>query len=148
MSNPFTEPTSNNPYSSTGSYSAPEPQGPPQVILWCKLFCGAMALLCFGAAGFSMLTLIILSNPAVLPPEQAVQINSIRAVYGTTLALSLIAAVLYLIFPILPKKPSTWVYGMVLIGLSLLTICGALPAIILMIFWANERTRKFYGITS
>lgn len=148
MSNPFTEPSQNNPYMSTGSYSAPAPQGPPQVVLWCKLFCGAMALLCFGAAGFSMLTLIILSNPGVLPPEQAAQIGSIRAVYGTTLALACIAAVLYLIFPILSTKPSTWVYGMVLLGFTLLTLCGAIPAIILMVFWANERTRKFYGITS
>jgi hypothetical protein len=148
MSNPFSEPTSSNPYASAGSYSAPEPQGPPQVIVWCKLFCGAMALLCFAAAGFSMLTLIVLSNPGVLPPEQAGQIGQIRAVYGTTLVVSLIAAVLYLVFPILSKNPSTWVYGMVLIGLSLITICGAVPAVVLMIFWASERTRKFYGITS
>jgi hypothetical protein len=147
MSNPFSEFNANAPSPSTGSLSAPHFFETPGVVMWSKVFCVAMAIVCFGAAAFSVLTLIVFSNPGAIPAAQQNQAGPVRVVYSVILALSIIGCVSYIVFPFLQRNATTWVFGMVLIGLSLITFCGTIPAVILMVFWASERTRRYYGVS-
>jgi hypothetical protein len=146
MSNPFSEPSVQNPYASSAGYHPPAPSGSPPVIFWFKIFCIAMALVCFAVAGFALLTLIVFANPNVLPHDVAADARTIFTVYSVMLGFALIAAVFYLLFPILSPSPKTWFYGLFLLSLSLLTLCGTVPAVVLLIYWAMEPTRRYYGV--
>jgi drug/metabolite transporter (DMT)-like permease len=52
----------------------------------------------------------------------------------------------YAVAPFLPHKPWNWVFGLVLLGISMTgTLC--LPmAIPILIFWLDQETKQFFGI--
>src|ERR1044072_3215925 len=55
-----------------------------------------------------------------------------------------IATVLYSIALFSPRKPWSWVFGVVLLAIGIVTICF-LPSLILLIFWSKPETRAYFG---
>jgi hypothetical protein len=61
------------------------------------------------------------------------------------MALGLVLFVPFAIAPFLPNKSWVWIYGIVMIGIGMTSLC-CLPATIpLLIFWLKPETRQYFG---
>jgi hypothetical protein len=111
----------------------------PAVWTWYIVYCAAMALLYLFVIVAGIFLLVV--DPASLE-EDAV---FLRIEGGIFLGLGLPLMVLFAIAPFLPKKSWVWIYGIVLIGLGMTSVC-CLPATIpLLIFWIKPETQQFFG---
>ena len=118
------------------------PTGPPPVLTWFKVYTGLMAalyLLCFGAG----IALVIAStSTSAFSSNERTQFLIMGVAYGV---LGFIFLLLYAYGLMMPRKPWAWVYGVVLIGIGMTSIC-CLPATIpLLIHWLKPETKAFYG---
>lgn len=114
--------------------------GPPRVILWYRIFCGATALmyLAVGLLGLAFLFVPELTQD----PELEGAGPWIGAVI---IAMGVGLGGLYVVPFFLTPSKGAWVLGLVLIGLTLSSCCFWPAAIPLMIYWIKDDNRAHFG---
>jgi hypothetical protein len=113
---------------------------PPPVWGWYRAFCVAWALFYALLIGFSAWLL------ATGDPPPATTIAPALAM-GLWFGLCAVLLVAYAIAPLLPRKPWTWIYGIVIIAFSALGGCFFV-AIPLLVFWIRPDMQAYLGRAS
>jgi hypothetical protein len=127
----------------SGSIPAFPPDGPleaPPVNLWFKIYIGllgAMYLLILLAGIF----FIVMG--AISGDEDAIAMILVGVLY---IGMGLILGVGYLLPIFLKPRPWVWIYGIVLIALSMTSLCCIPAAIPLVIYWIKDENRQYYGM--
>ena len=129
----------------------PPPPGPPLtapgVNLWFKVYVIFLAVL-YGLV--MILGIVLMLMPDVFADEMSDEFSSpeealvMGGVYG---GVGFVFALLYLVPLFLPRKTGTWIYGIVLIALSLTSCCTWPAAIPLLIFWVKNDNRRWFGMS-
>lgn len=103
----------------------------PAVVIWFKIYCALLALIYAGSA-LACLTLAFYGTEGL--------------VIGVLLAgLCIVLAVISALPILLPARPWTWVYGVVLIAMGMTSAC-LLPACIpLLIVWIRPEVKRYFG---
>lgn len=109
------------------------PLGPPAVWPWYIAYAVVMALLY--VAVFVLGLFIALAGDDA---EAQIQ-GAIMAVMGLPFA------AIFGVAPLLPKKPWTWTYHLVLICLSMTSGCCLVVSVPLVIHWIKPETKAFFG---
>ena len=118
-----------------------KPTEPPPVLVWYRVYCGAMALLylvCL-AGGIALLSLRdLLPSDEDVPPEMWLLYGVGFTVVGGLLAPAFLASFF------LPRSRRAWVYHVVLIALGMVSVC-CLPATVPMIlYWIKPETYGYF----
>lgn len=120
----------------------------PKVLNWYKAYCimlGLMYLLMLGAGVF-----LLVIDPSILgadPTNDLEKLEEIKIQSVIMVVLGLVFAIPYLVAPFLPKKPWVWVYGIVLIAITMSSCCLLPLAIPLLIYWIKPETKYYFGKT-
>lgn len=116
-------------------YRAPFPvaevvdwQEKPQVLFWFKAFCALMVLVYLSCV---ICGIILATNPDFTEEDRFMGI--MLAVVGTPFTL------LYAAGFFLPRKKWGWIFGIVLIGISMTSACFLPVAIPLIIYWVKAK---------
>ena len=116
----------------------------PGVVNWFVVFCSLMTFLSallILMGGFMAFAMPNMPNAGEADRAMMPIVGGAYAVGG------LFVSVLYLIGIFAPKRPWGWVYGIVLICLSMTSCCTLPAAIPLLIFWIRPETKWYYGMT-
>ncbi|MFO1008870.1 MAG: hypothetical protein U1F29_02270 [Planctomycetota bacterium] len=109
------------------------------VLSWYRIYCAAMAvmyLLCIGAG----IALLVLDEETLGKDALQSRITGIALA-----AFSAPAFAAYALGIVLPRKPWTWTYGLVLICIGMTSVC-CLPACIpLLITWIKNDVKLAFG---
>jgi hypothetical protein len=125
------------------------PPGPVQpiysgrlpVLRWYHLYCAGMALL-YLACVVGGAVLVIFRDRLADAENPA----AFFLVYGSVLIASgAVFAGVYLAAFFLPRRPWTWIYHIVLIGIGLTSPCTMAAAVPLLIAWIRPETRAWFG---
>ena len=104
----------------------------PGVVLWAKLYLGALSALYFVLVLFAPFLMISGDESAL--------------VYGIVFfVIGLPCAILSLVPIFLPPKPWVWVWILVVIGFGMTSACCLPIAVPLLIFWIKPETKRYYG---
>jgi hypothetical protein len=117
------------------------PRAAPPVLAWQRAYCVAMALLYVAVTlgGLAMAVFHEELADAETSPGETIVVGLVLAVVGAGLAVGFGVA------PFLPRRPWTWVFHVVLIGLGM-TSCCCLPATVpLLVFWIRPETRAWFA---
>lgn len=110
-----------------------------KIWFWYRVFCAAMAILNLGVALLGMFPLIA---GIVIRDKEAMEMVAAGSIY---IVLGIILAIPYIIAFFAPRKPWHWVYGMVLIAITL-TSCACWPTSIpLLIYWLKPEGKWMFG---
>lgn len=116
--------------------------GEPTVLLWYRLYCGAMAFLYF---------LCILGGAALLLFHQTLGAEDpetpplLWAIYGAILlGMGLLLGGAYVAAFFLPRTRWAWIYHLVMIAIGLTSCCCMLASIPLLIFWIRPETQEWF----
>ena len=104
----------------------------PGVVLWAKLYLGALSALYF---------VLLLFAPFMMASgdEEAF-------IYGIVFfVIGLPCAILSLVPIFLPPKPWVWVWILVEIAFGMTSVCCLPIAVPLLIFWIKPETKRYYG---
>lgn len=103
----------------------------PAVVIWFKIYCAGLALIYAGSA-LACLALAFYGIEGLL--------------FGLLLAgLCLVLAVISALPILLPAKPWTWVYGVVLIAMGMTSACLLPVCIPLLIVWIRPEVKGYFG---
>ena len=135
------------PYQPPSYQPSPRVQQPaekPAVWTWYVIYCVFMALLYLactvgGVLLFIFANEIIEADPSEAPVEARIY-GVVLPVVGAPLML------FYAVAPFLPKNRFGWIVGIIAIAIGMTSACCMPAAIPLLIFWINEKTRKFFGM--
>jgi hypothetical protein len=115
----------------------------PHAVLCFRVYCALQAVLCLLCLlGGGLLLFFrdwLVAEEAFDEPEEAVFAGVALLVIGALFALP------FLIGVFVPARRWGWVYGVVVISLSMLNQCCIPFGIPLLIFWAAEATRVYFG---
>ena len=126
----------------------PQPlQGPtvaPGVVLWYKIYCGAMMVLYLFLAAIGLVLILmrdtIASSGSQSQSQDPAELLVIGAVY---IVMGAVFGVVYLVGLLWNRGKGAWVYGIVTIALGLTSLC-CLPATIpLLIFWLKPECKAW-----
>ncbi|MFY9227626.1 MAG: hypothetical protein WAQ98_33445 [Blastocatellia bacterium] len=119
----------------------------PKVLKWYKAYCVMIGLMYLLMLGVGICLLVI--DPSILgtDPSDLEKLEEIKIQSVIMVVLGLVFAIPYSIAPFLPKKPWVWVYGIVLIGITMSSCCLLPLAIPLLIYWIKPETKYWYGKT-
>lgn len=112
----------------------------PRVWTWYAIYCTLMALLYLLVVigGIFLLRMV----PTMVSAEEALAMR-VQAIIA--IGLGLVLFVPFALAPFLPNRSWVWIYGIVMIGIGMTSVC-CLPATIpLLIFWIKPETRGFFG---
>ncbi len=118
------------------------PSFPPQkpaVWNWYIAYCVAMALIYLACAAMGITLLAV--DPQLLemePMEAKIQ-------GAVLLAVGAVFTVPFAIAPLMPRKPWSWIYGLVLICIGLTSCCCMIASIPMLIYWLKPETKAFFG---
>lgn len=115
----------------------PERQPKPPVWPWYVAFCVGWALFYVFAIGF---TVFLLAKGQPASGETGATANIALGVWLGVCGVLLLA---YAVAPLLPLRRWSWIYGMVIVGFSMLGGCFPL-AVPLLVFWVKPQTRAFF----
>jgi hypothetical protein len=116
----------------------PAPARTPTVWYWYVVYCVFMALL-YGGLAAGVTVMLVMAPASELATGEAVIMAVLLGGVG------LVFLVPYAAAPLLPKRPWTWILGIVLIGLGL-TSCLTMPfSIPLLLFWFKPENQAFFG---
>jgi hypothetical protein len=113
----------------------------PAVWTWYIVYCAFMALMYFVVMLAGVLILFFLSKE-----DPDMPVNIIMGVLY--MFLGLLFMVVYAIGPFFPKAKWSWIYGMVLIGIGMTSICCLPASIPLLIFWLKPETKRFFNMAA
>jgi hypothetical protein len=110
-----------------------------RVFFWYRVYATLMALLYAGLAALGVFILLLAPQANRRDEADPVLVGGIYAILGAIFFVPFAAAL------ILPKKPWTWIYHIVLICLGM-TSCCLLPFTIpLLINWLKPETKALFG---
>lgn len=129
----------------TQSYQPQEPV--PQVVIWYKVYCGALA--------FVYLLIFLLGLALLILPHMGFEgfkeafskdgSDIVILIYGVLfIVLGLVFMAAFFLGIIFPYRFWSWIYGIVLISIGFTSLCCMLASIPLLIFWINDKTRNFF----
>lgn len=111
----------------------------PKIWSWYVAYCLSLALVYFLLFLGGILFFLFLDR---IPPEERAGLI-FAAIF--CIVLGLVFCVGFAAGPFLPKKPSVWIYGMVLICIGMTSACCLPASIPLLIFWIKPETKAFFG---
>ena len=104
----------------------------PGVVLWAKLYLGALSALYFALL--------------LLAPFMMASGDEEAFIYGIVFfVIGLPCAILSLVPIFLPPKPWVWVWILVEIAFGMTSVCCLPIAVPLLIFWIKPETKRYYG---
>ncbi len=109
-----------------------------KIYLWYRIYSGCLL--------FASVVIICAGVYVFTAPPGAPGTTEEGQTVGAVLYIILgsITAVLYSIALFSPRKPWSWVFGVVLLAIGIVTFCF-LPSLVLLIFWSKPETRAFFG---
>ncbi len=130
-----------NPYAPPQAVIAAAPPRTPGVWTAYVVYCIGMALLYLALVGVGVAFSFVM-------PEEEMAAGEAVIISTLLVGLGLLFAVPYAAAPFLPRRPGTWILGLVLIGIGL-TSCLTLPvAIPLLLYWIKPENQLFFGRTA
>lgn len=132
-----------NPYSSP-QIPHVEPKPPlvskPTVVKWFMTYCGLMMLIYLACTGFGLLAMFNSEDLAdgMTPPDEIFVQGVIFSVIGLPFA------ILYGVGFVLPQKKWGWIFGIVLIGIGMTSVCCLPMTIPLLIFWIKQDNKAWF----
>ena len=108
----------------------------PQVVIWYRIYCAFLSLCYLFACGMGVALLVM---PQLSETQDAALAGMIYIVLGAILFIP------YVLGATLPARPGTWILGIVLISLSMASICCLPFNIPLLIFWLKPETKAYFG---
>jgi hypothetical protein len=135
-----------NPWESTeqpgGAPGAPPPsEGPPQVVLWFKIYVALCAVM-YAFVAFGGFFLTLAPDVAARSGEDA-SVLMIQGVFMIVLGIGLTA--LYVAPFFVQPSRTAWILGIVCIGITLTSCCFLPFGIPLLIYWLKPETKAWYG---
>ncbi|HUF61370.1 MAG TPA: DUF4339 domain-containing protein [Verrucomicrobiales bacterium] len=116
----------------------------PQVVFWYRMFCWFMVFL-------QVVTIIggviffVLADPIAAESSGQFESMELRIQGGVFIVAGVVLLAPYFLGAFLPFRRWTWVFGLVLMALSLMSCCLLLPAtIFLLIAWVKPETRAWF----
>src|SRR5262245_46927331 len=121
-------------------------QSTPQVVIWNRVYCGALALM-YLALMVAGLILVVFHqdlgrNDRQNPPEFWFFLGAALVVMDLPFFLAAAAGA------VLPPKPWVWIYHLVIIAIGMTSICTLPFCIPLLIFYLRPETRAYFGYES
>ena len=106
----------------------------PQVVVWYKVFCGAMA------AVYLLLVFFGIFLVSEVAHDEEAFINGIVCMLmGPPLAIAFGLGIFW------DEKPWHWIYGLVLICLTLTSCCCFPVSIPLLIYWLKPENKSYFN---
>jgi hypothetical protein len=114
----------------------------PEVVIWFKIYCGALCVLYLGVAALSLVYFMI--DPATL------ELSHLEAqMTGTVLLVAGLVCYGACMIPfVFQPRPWLWVYDLVVICVGMTSFCCMPVCIPLLIFWIKPEVRAYFGRTS
>lgn len=109
---------------------------------WYRVYCSVMLLIYIAVTAIGI-GLMFLSGSANSTEDE----NEMFFVGIAYLLIGPIFAIAYAAALILPRKPFTWVYGIVMIAIGLTSCCFLPAAVPLLLFWLKPETKAYFGRT-
>ena len=142
-------PPSNFPHQQNFNRPAPGPRPAPKIIkkpkppaiLYFKIFCAANVLFYFGVIGLAFLFFAVGNDPAAAASPEDAMAATFMGFF--LLGFGPLMAILYGVGIFLERGRGAWVYGMVLIAISLTGIC-ILAGVPMLIFWLQPPVREHF----
>lgn len=116
-----------------------QPPPRPTVVMWFKLYAGALVLLYLGLAAVSLV--FFLMDPADLNMGR----TEATIAGSILLGLGLVFTGASVIPLFAPPRPWSWVYSIVLICIGMTSACFLPFCIPLLIFWLKPEVKAYYG---
>jgi hypothetical protein len=124
-----------------GLQAPPMPAAAPPVVMWYRVYCVVLLLLYFACACGGVALIALRGQMAdAKTPEVEWLINGI-VLLGT----GVVMFALFLAALVLPVRPWTWVYHLVMIALGLTSCCTWSATIPLLIQWLKPATQHYFG---
>lgn len=118
----------------------------PAVWPWFATYCGVLAFLYFLVTALGLTFLFIdpslLDTPGSTEKTSAMEMKLAAGIYT---AIGLPLFLVYVTAPFLPKRPWVWIYDIVLIALSMSSLCCLPLGIPLLIFWLKDETKAYFN---
>jgi hypothetical protein len=132
------------PYAPPQYSTAPDFVRPPGVVKWFKLYCAFLVLVYLAVSAFGVFLLQLepgdLADFADDPSEIRIQAYAMLIV-GPPFA------VIYGLAFFLPRRSWAWICGIVLISLTMTSLCCLPAAIPLLIFWVRQDARAYFNMS-
>ena len=106
----------------------------PSVLVWYKVFCATMAAL----YGLLLLLGVFVLN-SFTPNDEAFIDGILLVLFGPPIAIAFGLGIFW------DEKPWHWVYGIVLICISLTSCCCFPVSIPLLIYWLKPKTKSYFN---
>jgi hypothetical protein len=113
----------------------------PAVWTWYIVYCAFMAFMYFAVIIAGVVFMFFVPNE-----DPDVPMNIIIGVLY--MVLGLIFMVIFAIAPFLPKAKWSWIYGFVMIGIGMTSVCCLPASIPLLIYWLKPETKRFFNMAA
>lgn len=120
----------------------------PAVWPWFVTYCVLMAIMylaCALAGAFLLTADPLLFDLGEGGSNSDLTLEELRITGVLLLVLGLPFAAIFAAAPLLPKRPWAWIVNLVLICLSLTSLCCLPVGVPLLIFWIRDEVRHYYG---
>lgn len=110
-----------------------------KIWFWYRVFCAAMAVLNLGVAALGIAPIIVGAFKNNKESAEMIAAGSLYIILGIAVSIP------YIVAFFAPRKPWHWVYGLVLIAITL-TSCACWPTSIpLLIYWLKPEGKWMFG---
>ena len=106
---------------------------------WYRMYCSALVVLYLIIAITGAVAIAGSHGSNVENPRDALTGGVMMLVFGG------IFAAVYLIGVILSPKPSSWILGIVLLALGMISVCFLPLTVPLLFFWMKPETQRYFG---
>ncbi|MCK5241336.1 hypothetical protein KAR34_02680 [bacterium] len=111
----------------------------PNVVLWFKVFCVFMAIVCTAFFAGGTWVIVDVGGFGKVGAQAGTAVFMLIALFVTVIA--------YIVPLFLKPRSWVWVYGLALIGLGFFGLLTAFVCIPLLLFWIKAETREYFGKT-
>ena len=109
--------------------------GPPQVLIWQKVYIGVMTLL-YSLIAVAGILVIVFAQQDVRTNEDAFAVALVGGIY---IALGVIFAGIFVVGLFWTKGMGGWIYNIVLIAFGMTNLCTLIACIPLLIYWIKAK---------
>src|SRR5574341_1475775 len=131
-----------NPYASPSAPSfGPRYSPQPPVVFWYRMFCSALTALYIVVAIAGVA--VVLYRKELVEDDTPEEFWLFYGIFLIVLGVVLLAV--YAFGAAMPAKPWTWVYGIVVIALTMTSCCCVPAAVPVLIYWIKPETQSYFG---
>jgi hypothetical protein len=109
----------------------------PKVVTWFVVYCIAL----------SLVSVLLIAGGIMLmrvDPDELAALDKKPLPPMVYLIVGILSLLVYAVAPFLPDKPWKWVYGLVLICITMPGCCYLPLAIPLLVFWVQPGTKEYF----